>query len=310
MHVPRSLRQLALGLVVLLFAACGNRGSTDPSTDVPPTVSVSVPSTAPVTAVVTLDGSGSSAAGGRTLTYSWTLTSKPSGSAATIDGPTAVQPMLTPDIVGTYVVTLTVNDGVRSTSVSGSINAIAYTPPAIISDLVEPVSGTVQLALSSDPGTTTVTWAVDGVLFGTGVTVPWDTTSVANGSHVVVARLQFPSNYFVDLTRTFQVNQTTVSFTSQAVSESVGQYFAIVGAQSVNGILRVDATLDGVAVGSLAAPDACLDPSGAACVSTGLNGYAFGGPVGSGPHVVVVTATDGIGNSLGTQLRFTVTDVP
>jgi hypothetical protein len=310
MRASRTLRQGALALVVFLLAACGgNKDDTNTSTPAAPTPSASYPATVPATAVVTLDGSGSTASSGRTLTYSWVLTSVPTGSVATIGSPTAVRASLTPDVVGTYVITLTVSDGLKSQSVPIVVTAIA--PPTILSDLVEPVSGVVQLSLSVDQGTaSTITWTVDGVAIGTGATVGWTTTSVPDGSHVVVAQVQTVSNYAVTLSRTFQVRQTTVSFTSATAVEVAGVFTAIVGAQSVNGILRVDATLDGVALGSLAAPNACVDPTGAACASTGLNGYSFSGSVASGLHVVVVTATDGIGNSLGTQLRLTVIDVP
>jgi len=219
---------------------------------------------------------------------------------------------LTPDIAGYYGITLAVNDGVQTASIPFVVTAVAYTPPMILSDLVEPVSGVVMLSLSSaqDP-TATIGWLADGVAIGTGTTVSWDTTSLANGSHVVTALVQTDSNYsVVTVTRTFQTKQTTVSFITPTIAESAGALTAIAGAQSVNGIVSVAATLDGVAIGSLAVPNGCLDYTGVACASSGPNGYSFSQTVGSGAHVVVITATDGIGNSLGTQLRLTVTDVP
>jgi hypothetical protein len=86
------------------------------------TVTASVANAAPVAnagaaqnvtagTLVTLNGSASSDANGDPLTYSWTLTSKPIGSAATLTGATTVQPSFTPDISGYYWVWLTVNDG-------------------------------------------------------------------------------------------------------------------------------------------------------------------------------------------------------
>jgi hypothetical protein len=307
------LRQGALALVVLFLAACGGSSNdTDPaSASIPPTPSVVYPSSVPATAVVTLDGSGSTATGGRTLTYSWVLTTVPTGSAATLGSPTASKTSLTTDLVGNYVVTLTVSDGLKSQSVPITVGTTAYTPPTILSDLVVPVSGNVQLFLSADEGTSTIVWTVDGAVIGSGAVVGWDTTTVGNGNHVVAAQVQSPSAYVINVSSTFKVAQTTVSFTSEAISESAGVFTAIVGAQSANGIVRIDAALDGVAVGSLAAPNTCLDPTGVACAAAGLNnGYTFSGSVASGSHVVVVTATDGIGNSLQTQLRLNVTDVP
>lgn len=61
---------------------------------------------------VTLDGRNSSDANGDALTFSWTLTSKPTGSNAplvlTTSSPT---PTFTADVAGYYVASLIVNDG-------------------------------------------------------------------------------------------------------------------------------------------------------------------------------------------------------
>ena len=307
MHPTATYRHAVLALVVFFLAACG--GKNDATTHTAPTPSVRYPAAVPVSALVTLDGTGSVETSGGTLIYSWTLTSKPAGSTATISAPTAAQVTFTADVIGTYMVTLKVDDGFNNQSVSIAVVASAYTPPTIQSDIVEPVSGTVQLSLSSDPGTSTVNWTVDGVAIGTGATVSWDTTGVANGSHLVVANVQTISDYAINLSRTFQVTQSAISFPSAAISESAGAFTSLIVPQSTNGIQRVSATFDGIAAGTLATPNACTDPTYVACAAA-LNAYAFDGTVNSGQHVLVVTATDGAGNSLGIQLRLTVTDVP
>lgn len=61
--------------------------------------------------MVTLDGSGSTDADGDPLTYAWTFISKPIGSNAILNNPTSVNPSFTPDKIGEYEVSLTVNDG-------------------------------------------------------------------------------------------------------------------------------------------------------------------------------------------------------
>lgn len=60
---------------------------------------------------VSLDGSGSSDADGDSLTYAWSITSKPSGSSASLSGATSISPSLTPDLEGDYTIRLIVNDG-------------------------------------------------------------------------------------------------------------------------------------------------------------------------------------------------------
>ncbi len=60
---------------------------------------------------VTLDGSGSSDVDLDSLTYSWSITSKPTGSSAALSDTTAVSPTFTADLAGDYVIQLILNDG-------------------------------------------------------------------------------------------------------------------------------------------------------------------------------------------------------
>ena len=80
--------------------------------------------------LVTLDGSASSDANGDSLTYLWTLTSKPVGSTASLANPTSPKPTFTADVAGSYVGTLTVNDG----KVSGAAQTVAVT--AVVANAV------------------------------------------------------------------------------------------------------------------------------------------------------------------------------
>jgi hypothetical protein len=97
-----------------LCTACG--GSTfelfpDPPRNTAPVANAGSAQSVVVGAVVTLDGSASSDANGNTLTYSWAFTSKPSVSTATLSSATTVKPTFTADTAGSYVLSLTVNDG-------------------------------------------------------------------------------------------------------------------------------------------------------------------------------------------------------
>ncbi len=82
------------------------------SNNLPPTAN---PTASPTSCVagdlVTLDGSGSTDPNGDPLSYKWSFTSVPPGSIAAISDPAAAKPTFTPDLGGSYVAQLVVNDG-------------------------------------------------------------------------------------------------------------------------------------------------------------------------------------------------------
>lgn len=78
--------------------------------------------------LATLDGTGSSDANGDALTYAWTLTTKPDTSAAALADAATAHPSFTPDLAGTYVVSLVVNDGfVDSVPTTVTITTTSFT---------------------------------------------------------------------------------------------------------------------------------------------------------------------------------------
>lgn len=78
--------------------------------------------------LVTVDGVASSDADGNPLTYKWTLTAKPLGSAAALSGGTTRAPTFTADVAGTYRARLVVNDGLVN-SAADSVTISANTKP-------------------------------------------------------------------------------------------------------------------------------------------------------------------------------------
>jgi len=110
---------------------------------IPNTVNISTVNVAPVAnagpdqggkalgSTVTLNGSASSDANGDSLTYSWSFTSRPSGSTAALSSTTSVSPTFTVDLHGDYVVRLVVNDGaLNSAPDSVTISTVNVAPVA------------------------------------------------------------------------------------------------------------------------------------------------------------------------------------
>ncbi|HEV8395116.1 MAG TPA: PKD domain-containing protein [Vicinamibacterales bacterium] len=129
----------------------------------PDTVVVTVVNRAPVAdagsdqsvftgSVATLSGAGSNDPDGDVLTYQWAFTSVPAGSAATLASASSMAPNFGPDVVGAYVVSLTVTDPSGASS-TDSVTVNAFTPATVT------VAATDASASEAgpDPGTFTFT---------------------------------------------------------------------------------------------------------------------------------------------------------
>ncbi|MBI5445699.1 MAG: hypothetical protein HY900_31345 [Deltaproteobacteria bacterium] len=120
-----------LGLVTIMLAAgsvgCGGGGGGN----IAPVARAGSDQTVLVSSAVTLDGSASSDADGDPITFQWSFVSKPGGSAATLSGATAEKPTMTPDVAGSYVIQLVVNDGtIDSAADQVTVTATAEALPA------------------------------------------------------------------------------------------------------------------------------------------------------------------------------------
>ena len=114
-----------LALAALTLAACGSGGGGGGVGNSAPVASAGPDQNVTTDALVALDGSGSTDADGDTLTYSWSFVSLPTGSTAELSDTTVVNPTFTPDLDGSYVVQLIVNDGtVDSTPDTVTVTAI------------------------------------------------------------------------------------------------------------------------------------------------------------------------------------------
>lgn len=191
-------------------------------------VTVSVDNAAPVAnagvaqnvsvgSIVTIDGSASSDANRDPLTYIWTLTSKPAGSAAALSSATSAKPTFSADLAGTYTASLVVNDGKVNSNNVASVSiaaAVANVPPVANAGVAQNVAvgGVVTLdgSASSDANTDPLTYA-------------WSLTSKPAGSTSVLAAVtSVKPTFTADLAGTYVasllVNDGKVSSTAVTVS--------------------------------------------------------------------------------------------
>jgi len=123
-----------------------------------------------------LDGHLSSDPDGTALTYTWTITSKPMGSTATLSGADTAYPSFTCDKKGAYLVKLVVSDGDLSASDMIMVTCSNQVPVAEAGDpIVIEFLGTAQLNGSgSDPDGDPLTYA-------------WTITSAPEGSTATIS---------------------------------------------------------------------------------------------------------------------------
>ncbi len=149
--------------------------------------------------VVQLDGSGSTDVDGDSLTYSWSFTSIPQGSSASLSTPTSVNPTFPVDLPGTYVAQLIVNDGhVDSTPDTVVITTQNSTPIANAGlDQTATVGSLIQLdgSGSSDPDHDSLTYAWSFI------TKPENSIAALNNSTEVNPGfiLDLPGTYVIQL---------------------------------------------------------------------------------------------------------------
>jgi hypothetical protein len=101
-----------------------------PNANHPPAAHAGPDQTAFVGRTVTLDGGGSTDLDGDPLTYRWTLTGLPVGSAALLAGAGGINPSFTVDRPGSYTAQLTVNDGQADSAPDSVVVSTRNSPPA------------------------------------------------------------------------------------------------------------------------------------------------------------------------------------
>lgn len=196
-------------------------------------------------AQVTLDGSASSDADNDNLTYLWRFSSRPNNSDATLSGATSSSPTFTADQIGSYVVSLTVNDG----TVNSQSDTVTITAANNNIDITDAQFSNRSGDCRQYVGTyfSNVTDVKQNLNYNGNVTIS------ANDSACTLAVNEVPNHDFNDDNARFPAN---VSEQNGNYSIPVSPNFANRTTQLTLGIVNV-VTLNGVVVDLLAA--ACYD---------------------------------------------------
>jgi hypothetical protein len=310
---------LVTALLSVALAACGggSGGSVPvppPSNDnVAPAASAGANQRVMTGAIITLDGSASSDANSDPLTYAWTLTSKPAGSAATLALATSAKPTFTADVAGTYVATLIVNDGkINSTAATVTVTAAivnaapvanAGAAQSVVAGSVVTLDGSASSDANSDP-----------------LTYAWTLTSKPAGSTAALSLATSAKPTFTaDVAGTYVASLTvndgkvgstavTVSITAAVVNAApvanagVAQNVVAGALVTLNGRASSDANSDPLTY----AWTLTSTPSGSAAALTGTTSAmpTFTADV-AGTYVASLIVNDGKVNSTATTVTVT-----
>jgi hypothetical protein len=198
--------------------------------------------TVPVLSTVTLNGGGSTNPSGiGSLTYSWAIQSAPSGSTAALSNANSAIATFMPDLLGTYVIALTVNNGSQTDANTVTISTTDVPPTANAgSNQTMAVGSSVTLngTKSSDVNNQPLSYS-------------WSLLSVPNGSSAFLSAVRSPNPSFtVDKAGSYIagliVNDGTLSSSQSTVTITTGNTPPVAVATAmpqiavVNGLVQLD----------------------------------------------------------------------
>ena len=266
---------------------------TDLTVNDPPMASTAGSSTAGVVGeLLTLMGSNSTDDGlpapPAMLTFDWTFTSVPAGSAISTGSTfsTSADTMFTPDIAGTYMATLTVDDSLANNQAMLTVTvSAASTTTAITSDMPDPsalnsaytVSGTVTANAPSgatvNEGTVDVTGGSTCMSAVTSGAFSCMVTSMTAGAKTLVATYNATTNFNGSVSageaHTVNMGTTTTSVDSSSPTPSIlpnafQVNFTVTGmpaAPGPAGMVTVSLSGGGSCMGTVAAGTCMLTPT-------------------------------------------------
>ena len=223
-------------------------GSASDSDDVtidvngPPTANAGPDQAANVGEVVQLDGTGSTDPNGDALSYSWSFQTRPGGSQAALQNANTATPTFTPDVGGTYMVSLVVSDGSLSSALDLVIITV-NTPPVADAGPDQQVGGGDLVQLdgtgSEDPDGVAALWSGTGIGGGpdTGadaatraLTYLWSFESVPNGSQ---AQLSNPTSATPSFTADVEGTYVVRLVVSDGMASSQPDYVTVTSSSQV-----------------------------------------------------------------------------
>ncbi|MGY0201438.1 PKD domain-containing protein [Leptothrix sp. BB-3] len=227
-HITLAL-QTVIAMVISSLAACGGGGgggSAGPApTNRPPVAVAGQGQSVQVAATVQLDGTGSTDPDGDSLTYSWTLTTKPAGSVATLSNATSPRPTFVADLAGTYTANLVVNDGRLNSAVATVTSSVATANVAPVANagLSQNVTTGSSVILNGSASTDangdtlTYSWAIVSRPPGSNATL--STASGISVTFTADVAGTYSANLIVN-DGTFNSSASTVSITASAANST------------------------------------------------------------------------------------------
>lgn len=265
----------------------------------PSTVSISTSNSAPSAhagqakrvsagSTVLLDGSASSDTDGDSLSYSWSLLSRPAGSKAALSSATTSSPGFVADVPGVYVAQLMVNDG-QANSVPVTL-AIAAAGPPVITLTPNPLTLT-----KVGTGTLTVTLPAPAGVGGVDVNLSSSDSSVvtlpptvhvnenATGANVTVTPIGLGSATITATSAGLVAGTAIAEVVTPAISVSLPSIVGVT--QTINGTVTLSApaptggatiALNSNPAGRVTIPSSIVIPAGSATGTFTLTGVAIG----------------------------------
>ena len=310
----KNLRIIVALLGALILQACGGGGTSGGSgpTNTPPVANAGPNQSVSTGTTVSLDGSGSSDANGDVLSYSWSLTSKPSGSNANLSGSTSSKPTFVADLGGNYVVTLVVNDGKANSSPS-TVTISANTAPVaragsaqvVLPGVTVNLDGSASSDAENDP--LAYSWAFSSkpsaskaALSATTVAKPTFVADVS-GSYVVALTVNDGKASSLPTSVTITANTPPIAKAGSAQSVLTGAVVSLDGSGSTDA--------DGDALSYAWTITTRPTGSNASLSATNVARPTFTADVG-GVYVATLVVGDGIANSAPSTVAINANTAP